>query len=53
MLDLYKRVRLYIDIVNSAILFLHQKPEFHPLPGQHLENFSVEVLDVVDVGGVA
>lgn len=47
--DLHKRLRLYIDVVNGAILFLPQKPAFHPLSDLPLKNFSVEVLDVVDV----
>ncbi len=47
--DIYKRLHLYVDIVNRAILFLPQSPLFHPLPRIELKNFRVEVLDIVDI----
>jgi len=47
--DLSKEFRIYIDIVRIAILFVPQKLMFHPVPDLQLKNFSVEVLDVVDV----
>ena len=47
--EIFKRFRMHIDIVNSAILFLPQKPVFHRIKDLRLKNFSIEVLDVVDV----
>lgn len=47
--DLHNELRLYLDVVNSAILFLPQRPVFHHVPGIELRNFRVEVLDVVGV----
>ena len=46
---LHKELRIHVDIVRSAILFLPQKPEFHPVPDLRLKNFSIEALDPVDV----
>ena len=47
--DMNKQFRVYIDMVNRAILFLPQQPIFHPLPKLSLKNFKIEVLDVTDV----
>ncbi len=47
--ELHKQFHVYIDVVNRAILFLPQKPVFHPLPSLSLKNFTIEVLDIVDV----
>ncbi|MBI4375835.1 MAG: hypothetical protein HY549_05230 [Elusimicrobia bacterium] len=47
--DLHKRFRLYIDVIDRAILFLPQQPEFRPLQGLALKNFKIEVLAVNDV----
>lgn len=47
--DIHKQFRIYIDVVNRAILFLPQQAVFHPLPGIALKSFKIEVLDVVDV----
>lgn len=47
--DLHKQFRIYIDVVNRAILFLPQGPIFHPLPNVKLKNFKAEVLDIHDV----
>ena len=47
--DMHKQLRVYIDVVNRAILFLPQRPVFHPLPDLPLQNFKIEVLDVNDV----
>ena len=47
--DLSKGFRIHIDIVRSAILFVPQRLIFHPVPDLRLKNFSVEVLDIVDV----
>lgn len=46
---LHAEFRLYIDVVNRAILFLPQRAAFHPRPRIKLKNFKVEVLDVIDV----
>jgi hypothetical protein len=43
-----KQYRLYIDVVKRAILFLPQRPTFHPI-NLGLKNFNVEVLDITDV----
>jgi len=40
---------IYIEFVARAILFWPQKPIFHPVQGIPLKNFSIEVLDVLDV----
>ncbi|MBI5211633.1 MAG: hypothetical protein HY927_16815 [Elusimicrobia bacterium] len=47
--ELARQSRVYIDVVNRAILFLPQQPVFHPVPNFVLRNFRVEALDVVDV----
>ncbi|MHB2027013.1 MAG: DUF6036 family nucleotidyltransferase [Elusimicrobiota bacterium] len=47
--DIHKQFRIHIDVVNRAILFLPQRPAFHPLPDLELRNFKVEVLDVTNV----
>ncbi|PCI31284.1 MAG: hypothetical protein COB53_13495 [Elusimicrobia bacterium] len=47
--DIYKQFRIYIDVVTRAILFLPQRPLFHPLPDLTLKNFNIEVLDINDV----
>ncbi len=42
--------RMYMDVVRMSIPFLPQKPVFHDVPAlRELKNFSVKVLDVVDV----
>lgn len=46
---MHEQFRLYIDVVQRAILFLPQGPVFHPVKDLVLENFRVEVLDIVDV----
>lgn len=46
--NLHKQLRVYIDVVNRAILFLPQRPLFHPVD-LRLKHFKVEVLDVGDV----
>ena len=46
---IHAQFRIYIDIVKNAILFAPQKLIFHPVPDLKLINFSVEVLDPVDV----
>lgn len=47
--DIHKKFRVHIDVVSRALLFLPQRPVFHPLSALHLKSFKVEVLDVVDV----
>lgn len=47
--DIHKQFRIHIDLVLRALLFLPQRPIFHPLADLTLENFKIEVLDVVDV----
>jgi hypothetical protein len=47
---LFNRYRLYLDIVNSAIPFILPRAAYRPVPGMDgLKNFSVQVLDVLDV----
>jgi hypothetical protein len=47
---LFKKYRVFLDIVRAPIPFLPQKPIFHPVPGfKNLKNFEVKVLDIVDV----
>jgi hypothetical protein len=47
---LFKKYRVYMDIVKVGIPFLPQKPIFHTVPElKGLTNFSVQVLDIVDV----
>lgn len=46
---MHKQFRVYIDVVKRDILFLPQRPLFHPLPNLALKNFKVEVLDINDV----
>jgi hypothetical protein len=49
--DLHKKHRLYIDVVAAGIPFLPQTPAWHPMSelSASLDNFDIEVLDVVDV----
>lgn len=47
--DIHLQYRVHIDVVNRAILFLPQRPHFHPLANLPLKHFKVEVLDIVDV----
>ena len=47
--DICKQFRIYIDVVTRAILFLPQRPIFHPLASLPLKNFKIEVLDINDV----
>lgn len=47
--DIHIQFRVHIDVVLRALLFLPQKPVFHPLSDIPLKNFKIEVLDVVDV----
>lgn len=46
---LHDQFRIYLDVVQRAILFLPQGPVFHPVKDLALKNFRVEVLDIVDV----
>jgi len=46
---LHDQFRIYLDVVQRAILFLPQGPVFYPVEGLALKNFRVEVLDIVDV----
>lgn len=46
---LFKKHRIFLDIVRAPIPFLPQKPIFHDIPSLKLKNFSVRVLDIVDV----
>jgi len=47
---LFKKYRVFLDIVRAPIPFLPQTPIFHPVPGfKNFKNFEVKVLDVVDV----
>ncbi|MFH1724074.1 MAG: DUF6036 family nucleotidyltransferase [Elusimicrobiota bacterium] len=47
--DIHRQFRIHIDVVDGAILFLPQRPVFHPLPSLSLKNFNIEVLDIGDV----
>jgi hypothetical protein len=49
--DLHKRWRMYLEIVAEALPFLPQSPAWLDVPdlNAELRNFSVAVLDVVDV----
>lgn len=46
---IHKQQRVYIDVVNDSILFLPQRPNFHPVEINGLKHFQVEALDVNDV----
>ena len=46
---LFKRYGIFLDIVRAPIPFLPQTPIFHEAPSLKLKNFSVKVLDIVDV----
>lgn len=46
---LHDQFRIYLDVAQRAILFLPQGPVFHPVKDIALNNFRVEVLDIVDV----
>lgn len=46
---IHEQFRIYLDVVQRAILFLPQQPVFHPVTELPLKNFNVEVLDIVDV----
>lgn len=45
---LYRRLRMYIEIVSNGLPFLPQVPRCH-LHTLELKHFEIEVLDVVDV----
>lgn len=47
--EIDKQFRMHIDVVKPAILFLPQRPIFHPASGMALGNFTIEALDVGDV----
>lgn len=49
--DLHRRWRMYLEIVAAALPFLPQSPAWLDVPdlNAELRNFSVAVLDVVDV----
>jgi hypothetical protein len=49
--ELFKRHRLYIDIVPPGLPLLPQQPLWRPLPtsGKPFQRLSVRVLDIVDV----
>ncbi len=44
--DIHKRLRLYIDVVKRAILFLPQRPIFHPIADISLKYFKIEAPDI-------
>lgn len=48
---LYKKYRIYLEIIGHAWPFLPPKPLFHPIDSlnKSLKNFRIEALDVVDV----
>ncbi len=47
---LFKKYRVFLDIVRRPIPFLPQMPIFHPVPGfKNFKNFEIKVLDIVDV----
>jgi hypothetical protein len=46
---LFKKHRVFLDIVRAPIPFLPQMPIYHDVPGMKLKNFSLHVLDIVDV----
>lgn len=46
---LFQKYRMYIEVVTRAIMFLPQKPVFHPIPEPAMRNFSAEALDLTDV----
>lgn len=46
---LFQKYRMYIEVVTRAIVFLPQKPVFHPVPEPAMRNFSAEALDLTDV----
>lgn len=46
---LFRKYRMYIEVVTRAIMFLPQKPVFHPVPDPAMKNFSTEALDLTDV----
>ena len=45
---LFKKYRIYLEIVGRSWPFLHQKPLFHPIEklNQSLKNFRIEALDI-------
>ncbi len=47
--DLFRKYRMYIEVVTRAIMFLPQKPVFRPTPAPAMRNFSAEALDLTDV----
>ncbi len=46
---LFKKHRVFLDIVRAPIPFLPQNPIFHDISNLKLKNFSVRALDIVDV----
>lgn len=46
---LFKKHHVFLDIVRAPIPFLPQTPIFHDAPTLKLKNFSVRVLDIVDI----
>lgn len=47
--EIYKRRRIYIDVVAEAIPFMPQEGILHPIPHLQLKNFSLSALDITDV----
>lgn len=46
--DMYKRHRVYLEVVRRGIMLLPERPRFNPV-SLSLKNFRVEAFDIVDV----
>lgn len=47
--DLCRQFHMYLDLVNSAIMFMPSKPIFHAVKAIKLKNFAITAMDITDV----